>query len=261
MNAPAPLKAIAPAPQWRPSWTLEERLRIALVPAGLHLRFMAARELRRGEREYALLPRLTPRHRVALDIGANKGVWSYALARLARRVHAFEPNPKIFPELARALKGKVELHQLALSDRAGAAEFRIPWRGHGYSNQGGSLSKIAIAGEHAVTTVQTARLDDLGIADVGFIKIDVEGSELAVLSGARETIARDRPNLVIEMEEQHARRPIESMIGEVTALGYDGFALIDGVLTRWERIDLQARHRAPSHRSQYVFNFVFLPKP
>lgn len=256
VSSPAP----PPPPQWRPAWSWQERLRIAMVPADLHLRYMAWRERRRGEREYALLPQLTPRHRVALDIGANKGVWAYALAGLARQVHAFEPNPKIFPELRRALNGKVELHQLALSDRGGSATFRVPRRRGGFSNQGGSLSAIAVSGDHGVTTVETARLDDLGITDVGFIKIDVEGAELAVLAGARQTIARDRPNLVIELEEKHAKRPIEAMIGEVTALGYDGFALLDGMLTRWEEVDLQARHRAPASRSQYLYNFVFLPK-
>ena len=198
---------------------------------------------------------------MALDIGANKGVWSHALAPLVRRVHAFEPNPKIFPELKRALGGKVELHPIALSDRAGMAEFRLPRSRRGYSNQGGSISAVAVAGAHGATHVPTARLDDLGIEDVGFIKSDVEGAEFQVLRGARETLRRDRPTLVVELEERHSKRPIEVMIGDIAALGYDAFALVDGALRRCETIDFDAHHRHPASRANYLYNFIFLATP
>ncbi|HWA59869.1 MAG TPA: FkbM family methyltransferase [Caulobacteraceae bacterium] len=229
------------------------------MPASWHLRYLVARERRRGERELALLPELAAPDRLAVDVGANKGVWTAALCDLGVSVHAFEPNPKIFAELHRALRSRAVLHPLALSDRAGIAEFRVPRSRRGYSNQGGSLSAVAVRGLYGATQVETARLDDLGLVNVGFIKIDVEGAEMAVLQGARQVLARDRPNLVIEMEERHIGRPLEQALAEVEALGYAGYALAEGVLTPWRDIDLDARHRRPASRDLYLFNFVFRP--
>lgn len=48
------------------------------------------------------------------------------------------------------------------------------------------------------------RLDDIIKDDVGFIKIDVEGHELAVLKGATSLINRCRPVLLVECEERHS---------------------------------------------------------
>ena len=49
-------------------------------------------------------------------------------------------------------------------------------------------------------------------SNVGFIKIDVEGHEHAVLEGATKTIKRNMPNLLVEMEEKHNKIPINEMI-------------------------------------------------
>src|SRR4051794_36562099 len=100
---------------WEPPSTLEERLRARLIPARLRMQYLVARERRRGEPEFRLLPFLVDRERVALDIGANKGIWAEAMRPLAKKVHAFEPNPKIFRELARAAHPSVTLHAVALS--------------------------------------------------------------------------------------------------------------------------------------------------
>ena len=244
---------------WQPPSSLEERVRAALIPARWRLAYKSWREGRFGEREFRLLPRLVAPGRVALDVGANRGVWTYALRRLAREVHAFEPNPKMFADLSAALKGRAHLHALALSDRNGEAEFRVPRGRRGYSNQGGSISAIAVPRDFGALTVPTARLDDLGIADVGFIKIDVEGAELAVIAGARETLRRDRPVLVVELEERHTGRPIEAMIADIEEHGYAGFGLLDGALTPWRAIDLDAWHRRRVGQPGYLFNFIFRP--
>lgn len=244
---------------WRPPSSLEERFRAAVIPARWRLGYKAWREGRFGEREFRLLPQLVTPGRVALDVGANRGVWTYVLRGLAREVHAFEPNPKMFADLSAALKGRAHLHALALSDGAGEAEFRVPRGRRGYSNQGGSLSAIAVPRDYGALTVRTARLDDLGIADVGFIKIDVEGAELAVIAGARETLRRDRPVMVVELEERHTGRPIEAMIGDIEAHGYAGFGLPGGVMTPWREIDMDLWHRGRVGRPGYLFNFIFRP--
>ena len=78
--------------------------------------------------------------------------------------------------------------------------------------------------------VATRTLDSYELRNVGFIKIDVEGFEQAVLRGARATLARERPVLLLEMEERHTGEPIEQSIATVAAYGYDIFFVREGRL-------------------------------
>ena len=242
-----------------PARSLEERTKALLIPAALYMRYRTRKELKSGEREIHLLPLLIDPARAALDVGANKGVWAWLMSRYTPAVHAFEPNPKLYAELQRNVRGRAAVYSIALSDRSGTAELRIPRTAKGYSNQGSSLSTAKVTGEHLAYPVTTRRLDDLDLGPVGFIKIDVEGHELAVLEGGGATIARDRPNMVIEMEEKHTGRPIEEMIAAAEAMGYRAYALIGGKLVAVADIDLAARHRHPASPRDYLFNFVFLP--
>jgi FkbM family methyltransferase len=240
------------------SITFEERLKYALVPGPLYIRYRVRKERRRGEAELALLPFLVDPGRNAVDAGANKGVYTHVISRLARRTHAFEPNPKIFRILKRNVGGSVTTWPVALADTSGHGILRLPLGSKGHSNQGGSLNEATVQGGFTPIEIETIRLDDLGLPDIGFMKIDVEGFEAAVLRGAQATIARDRPTLLIEMEEKHTKRPIEEDLSKVLALGYDGFFL-DGPrgMRPLSAFDPVAHHRRPQDR--YVFNFIFLP--
>ena len=64
-----------------------------LVPPSYLYRKRIAEEVRGGEPELALLTELMPRGGTAVDVGANEGFYAYALADIADRVVAFEPNP------------------------------------------------------------------------------------------------------------------------------------------------------------------------
>lgn len=245
-----------------PPLSLEESLKATLVPPKLYIAYRARKELRRGEREVALLPHLVDRRRAAVDVGANKGVYSWFLARLCPKVHAFEPNPKLFRMLERGAAANVACAQVALSNRSGEAELRIPLGHRGKpSNQAASLSTAKPAAAYLPVPVRTTRLDDLGLAGIGFVKIDVEGFEFEVLDGARETLARERPNLLVEMEEKHhPGRALPDMLAEVEALGYCGLFLRRGQLRRVAELDLDAEVRNPASKADYVFNFVFVPR-
>ena len=245
---------------WAPPEELEETAKRLFVPPAMYIRYRYAKELRKGEREIKLVPFLADPKRAALDIGANKGVYTYALLRAGcREVHAFEPNPKLFGVLSRWARGKATLHAEALSDTTGEAVLMVPHSKAGYSNQGASLSAQKLNGQDfGAVPVKTLRLDDAGIADVGFIKIDVEGFEMQVLQGAVETLRRDRPTLLVEIEEKHTKRSLAEMVAEVCAYGYDCLALKRGVLTPFAQLDLAVSHD-PNLRGDYIFNFVFLP--
>jgi FkbM family methyltransferase len=246
---------------WIPPTTFRERLKRAVFNPRQELKRVIARELRKGEPELRLLPDLVDPRRAAVDVGANRGVWTHQMAAVCPKVYAFEPNPKMFAILDAARPANAEARQIALSDRTGVASLNVPRSARGFSNQHASLEiNWSGAMESGVVEVATARLDDLGLEPVGFIKIDVEGHEAAVIAGAAGLIARDRPTLLVELEERHSETTIERSIAAVTDLGYDAFVLKAGVLQPIAVFDPDADHRAAVETPGYIFNFVFKPR-
>ncbi len=248
---------------WTPPERIEEKVKSWLVPPRLYIRYLHQKMKTRGEAELHLVQHLVTRDKVALDIGANKGTYSYELARHCEAVHAFEPNPKMFAILRRWARKPVQVHNLALSDQSGQAELRVPRSARGYSNQMGSLSAVTVTGDYKAVTVPTRRLDDWvadqNLGPVGFIKIDVEGFEMAVLRGAEQTLRRDRPNLLIELEERHTHSPLPDLIAEVCGYGYQAYVMLGGALRPFSDLDLVRHHRQPARKTDYIFNFIFLP--
>ncbi|HEX7095394.1 MAG TPA: FkbM family methyltransferase, partial [Acidimicrobiales bacterium] len=124
----------------------------------------------------------------------------------------------------------------------------------------------ALPAEHRVDelTVRTVRVDDLEwLDDVGFVKVDVEGHELAVLRGAERLLRRDRPTLLVECEERHHPGATAALRAYLEGLGYEGlFVMWDGVL---QPIRLFADvHQVVTHLCDrrdgrhYVNNFIFI---
>lgn len=152
--------------------------------------------------ELAIIARHVPSGARVLDCGSNVGNHAVAFAKLlgASRIVAIEPNPTAF-ELLRincALNGlaEVDLSYLgvALSDHDGTCRLGD----EPIDNLGGTVIVPGEAGD-----VRMMRGDDLLSAQTfDFIKIDVEGSEIAVLEGLRETILRDRPVLFVEVGDE-----------------------------------------------------------
>tara|TARA_B110000438_G_scaffold302073_1_gene358674 strand:- start:1347 stop:2102 length:756 start_codon:yes stop_codon:yes gene_type:complete len=244
---------------FEPPFTVAEWLKFHLVPTSLYARYLIKKNLCNGEAELHLLPELVQRNRVAVDVGANKGVYTRLLADLASHVHAFEPNPKAYRWLNRSLRANVTPHRIALSDRDGEGALYIPQHGRRYSNQHGSLHESTAAAPHGAVTIETRTLDSCALTNVGFIKIDVEGFEAEVLAGAQRTINQFQPTLLIEIEEKHTGRPLEDSIANVEKLGYEAHFVDQGKLKPLTTFDPESRHRAPAQKSDYVFNFIFKP--
>jgi FkbM family methyltransferase len=174
-------------------------------------------ELRHGERELALLSEWVD-NRVAVDVGANNGVYAYHLSKLTN-VIAFEPNPQFRARLS-ILPRNVRLENVALSDRDGAATLHIPLTSSGRQADGwGTLEDVSNA---ISITVPTRTLDSYNL-DPGFIKIDVEGHEESILNGALQTIRRSKPILLIECEERHNTGVTSRLPAFLASEGYAGF--------------------------------------
>jgi FkbM family methyltransferase len=185
-----------------------------LMPPSLFYRRRIAEETRSGEPELAGLAKLVPRGGTAIDVGANLGFFAYALSDIADWVVAFEPNPDYAFFARWMLRGRAEVHQLALSDVSGRGTLYVPLSDRGMVlHLAGSLKQTHSQFRNTKTyDVEVRTLDEFGLVGVRFVKADVEGSEREVLDGvARATIARDRPIILLELlsgtHEDCRRRP------------------------------------------------------
>jgi FkbM family methyltransferase len=172
-----------------------------LVPSALYYRRRLADEAEWGEHELDVLGEIVAPGGTAVDVGANQGFFAYAFSRIAANVEAFEPNPD-YAAFARAMLGsRARVHTVALSNTSGTAEFVVPLSEQGMAlHLGGSLKAPADAQRPAQRfQVEVRMLDSYGFRDVRAIKVDVEGSEMEVLEGGRDTIRRDRPILIVEL--------------------------------------------------------------
>src|SRR6516165_5501135 len=96
--------------------SLRERLTM-LMPPSVFYRQRIAQEARTGEPELAVLAELVPRGGIAVDVGANVGFFSYALADIADHVVAFEPNPDYAFFARWMLRGRAEVRELCAFGR------------------------------------------------------------------------------------------------------------------------------------------------
>lgn len=147
---------------------------------------------------------------VALDIGANIGAHTLPLARAVGphgHVYGFEPTCFAFEKLGRnialnpALAPRITAEQIALGEDSGAPapEIAASWplfdRAGRHALHGGRA--VSTAG--ALADTLDAYVEAHGLARVDLIKLDVDGAECRVLRGARATLARFRPMLMLEL--------------------------------------------------------------
>jgi FkbM family methyltransferase len=226
-----------------------------------------------GEIELRLVPLLCRRDCDSLDVGANEGAYLHLMIPNSRAVLAFEPIPALAAALTSKFGARVVVHAIALSRETGGAVLHVPSCG-GIAVTG--LASLAPApsvvgdGIPDKLDVRTATLDGLYADDAGFIKIDVEGHEEAMLDGAAKTIARCRPRILVEMEERFASGVIERGRRRFQAVGYRGFYIHDRQARAIESFDPQRLQREADITGfigggkraaiSYVNNFLFLPE-
>ena len=193
--------------------------------------FLMSRLTGRLEPELIHLPRITSGGRVAIDIGANQGFYSYALARLFDRVLAFEPNPTIVADLERSGSKKIELHKVALSAGDGRRELYVPRVGGVEQHGWASFDRFNLPDVTGVSTldVPVRSLDSYRLDAVDFLKIDVEGHEVEVLTGAMDTLRRNGPVILAEVRAANFET-VRTMLGSI---GYTPFRMLDGAVVPW----------------------------
>ena len=188
------------------------------------------------EKELKVIEKFADKTKDALDIGVYRGVYSFKLSQNFKTVHAFEPNTLLFPYLRKNLNKiiqNLQLYNLALSDTEGSTKLNLPIRSKSlFKDNIEELFKLGSATIHTANifenyksiTVQKKKLDNLNLREnIGFIKIDVEGHEQNVIDGGLQTIKKNMPVMLIEIEERHSKKPIIQTINNIKELGYDAY--------------------------------------
>ena len=191
------------------SWFLSRFIQSYMVPAAprrlrLHLFHFALTRLNTIEPEVGHLARFVPSGGVAIDAGANAGLYSYGLSRLCKKVHSFEINPAHCRMLKDFAAPNVEIHGIGLSNTTDEKTLYTPVHPSGMVLESwASLEQGNCPGarEYLVTRVRVLPLDEFEFTECVFLKIDVEGHELQVLEGAEKTLRRTRPRILIEVRD------------------------------------------------------------
>jgi FkbM family methyltransferase len=132
---------------------------------------------------------------VAIDGGAHVGSWTVEMAKYFNVIHAFEPCWESFAMLCENIinsdiEAEVIPHNKALMHTETNVKMIKP---RGRTTLTARQVKI-----HANGPVEAITIDALDLAGCDFIKLDLEGAEALALKGAKKTIKRFHPFLVIE---------------------------------------------------------------
>jgi len=224
---------------------------------------------RKVEPEFLWIKEVLGKDSVFMDVGANVGAYLFTLENHLKpeNIFAFEPNQQLFKRLGR-LFPKVNLFSVALSDISTIAEFKIPViNGEKIHTRGTLQTSIKEKNEEKtiLQKVEVKPLDELNhnLKKLDFIKIDVEGNEMQTLRGARKTIEKYKPVLMVEMEQRHHQENLWTLISEIADWGYsvnylNREKLQPKILTE-EFLNLQNPDNVKNYKD-YINNIIFLPK-
>ena len=184
---------------------------------------------------------------MVLDIGAHIGTHTLSMSRWVGPggiVHSYEPQMKLYQEhLVNMDLNKIKnvrAHFVALGDRS----MRVSMGRAKNDNEGGTA--LGKGGNR----VELRTLDSYRFQNVSFMKIDVEGAEYYVLLGAKQTITRNRPSILVEIWRNSTKEEAtyQKVVALLTSLGYK----TPIPLTR------EGLHTKQKPKRSF-YNYVFLP--
>lgn len=193
-----------------------------------------------------------------LDVGANIGFYTLIAAKRVGQsgyVYSFEPVHDTYMLLEENIRlnalAVVTTYRIALSGSPGRATVYVPR----HANKG--MASIhcdmhaAADPEPVIVDTMDRIVQSSGINRADIVKIDVEGSELAVIEGSIDTLQKFRPLVACELSRENLSRAgcrSEDIVASMESLGYDRFGLS-------EQGDLVTHITIRDHE-----NLVFVPK-
>tara|TARA_B100000282_G_C31713471_1_gene482321 strand:- start:11 stop:766 length:756 start_codon:yes stop_codon:yes gene_type:complete len=233
-------------------------------PEGFLLKRRLQRSIKRNdEQEINLVKKFIKSGTDSIDVGVYRGVYSYEMSKYSEKVHSFEPNPIIFKYINKNLKKfikNIHLYNFALSNQNKTINLKIPIRNSNSNKEifeeYYEMGKATIHNENNFENyenfeIQTKKIDELNFDNkISFIKIDVEGHELEVIEGAKNTIKRDKPILLVEIEKQYTKKEVAESINFINSLGYKSYF--------FNKKDLKSTTEL--NNLDLFNNFIFFPK-
>ncbi|MFN5399691.1 MAG: FkbM family methyltransferase [Pseudanabaena sp.] len=185
---------------------------VFLNPTDMRL-FQVVNELASVETDTRVLSGLLSEGDTFLDVGANHGSFAIVASKMVGEkgfVLAVEPQPRLAKALEKSLTAnaicKFQIYNLAVGDTDGEIELLVPI---GTSGSAGIFPEHSATHQYKTFTVPLKRFDELvdwqNFTGKVVLKLDVEGSECAFLSGARKMIAALKPTLIIEVHPTSLR--------------------------------------------------------
>lgn len=205
------------------------------------------------EKEFRYFIDLLPDEGTVLDIGANIGVMTVALAKKLphTNIFSFEPLPANIGTLERVIRyfslTNVQVFPLALGEKNATVKMRMPVIRYSKMNGLSHISGTDDKGTDShIFSVPMQRLDDIAaVREAGKItafKIDVENYEYHVLQGAAQIIAKHQPLIYCELWNDQRRSDCISFLEK---LGY--------------RVKIYSQNNLVDFTGQPAINFFFLP--
>ncbi len=229
--------------------------------------FLFKRRLERAiknneENEIELVKKFSDKNYDSIDIGVYRGVYTYEMSKYSKIVHSFEANPILFNNLKKnfsKLRNNIIIYNYALSSQNEKVELKIPLRNpNSNKNNYEEYYKLGTATIHKdnkimnyeKVIVDSKKLDDCEFKNkISLIKIDVEGHEIPVIKGGIKTISRNKPALIVEIDENHSKQKVSSTISFINSLGYKSNYYQDGLIKSTDELDDFKKYS----------NFIFLP--
>jgi hypothetical protein len=169
--------------------------------------------------EIAILSRLINKDDVVLDIGSNIGLMTIPFSKMVGKngkIIAYEPQPNIFKVLCGNVAinnlDNVEVFNLCVGDSN--ESLYLPNIDYKQQSNFGGISLV----KNGDITVKQIRLDDINFDRLNLIKIDVEGMEINVLKGGKNTLTNKRPILYVENDRKNNS---ELLLNELFSNNYD----------------------------------------
>ena len=216
----------------------------------------------KDENEIDLLKRFIKPGTDSIDVGVYRGVYSYEMSKYSKKVHSFEPNPLIFKYINKNLKkisNNIDLYNFALSNENKVSNLRIPIRNKKIDKENyeehylmgrATVHELNNFQNYEKFEITLKKIDDFNFDnEISFMKIDVEGHEIEVIEGGKLFIKKNKPVLLVEIEERHSKKNIHHSIDYINGLGYNSYFYDENNLKKTSEL-----------KNMKLFtNFIFLP--